>query len=71
MFSKATSLERGLGHFVHGHLTQATKRRLVNHEFPIDMKMPEIPGGRLMRLEHFLQRSGVLDPTGAGLAARI
>ncbi len=54
-----------------GFTSYAAFSELAKHEFSIDVKVPEIPGGRLMRIEHFLQRSDVLDPTGAGLAARI
>jgi hypothetical protein len=42
--------------FADSYLCQTTKLCLSNHEFPIDVKVPEMPGGRLMRLEHFLQR---------------
>src|SRR5260370_15534210 len=37
-----------------GHLRQATKLRLPNQEFPVDIKFPELPHRSPMRLEHFL-----------------
>src|SRR5260370_40693203 len=40
-------------------LRQARKFRLADHEFPINVKVPEMPGGRLMCLEHLDRKSVV------------